>query len=137
MKTKLLPCPFCGSEAKRIRSVATCGGVRCSGCPAMIVAATPKAAVTAWNARMYGGFASANVFRRVGYDDGSEESEVAREWLRKVASSKLTPGQLHRDLGVPAGSELPARKLRAAAKLPGAIGKRARFALNLRKGGKL
>lgn len=43
------------------------------------------------------------------------------------------PGQLHRDLGIPQGKKIPAKKLAAAAKKPGKIGQRARFAETLKK----
>ena len=43
------------------------------------------------------------------------------------------PGQLHKDLGVPAGKKIPASKLAAAAKKPGKVGQRARFAQTLKK----
>lgn len=42
------------------------------------------------------------------------------------------PGQLHRDLGVPQGKKIPASKLNAAAKRPGKVGQRARFAKELK-----
>jgi len=42
------------------------------------------------------------------------------------------PGQLHRDLGVPQGEKIPAKKLAAAAKKGGKIGQRARFAQTLK-----
>ena len=38
------------------------------------------------------------------------------------------PGQLHKDLGVPKGKKIPEKKLEAAAKKPGKVGQRARFA---------
>jgi hypothetical protein len=43
------------------------------------------------------------------------------------------PGQLHKDLGVPQGKEIPAKKLKAAAKKSGKVGQRARFAETLKK----
>jgi len=43
------------------------------------------------------------------------------------------PGQLHKDLGVPQGKKIPAGKLAAAAKKPGKVGQRARFAETLKK----
>lgn len=43
------------------------------------------------------------------------------------------PGQLHRDLNVPKGQKIPASKLQAAAKRPGKVGQRARFAETLKK----
>ena len=42
-------------------------------------------------------------------------------------------GALHRALHVPAGKKIPLKKLRAAAKKPGKLGKRARLALVLRR----
>ena len=41
------------------------------------------------------------------------------------------PGALHEMLGVPKGQKIPVNKLKAAAKKPGLLGKRARFALTL------
>lgn len=43
------------------------------------------------------------------------------------------PGQLHKDLGVPQGKKIPEKKLEAAAKKPGKVGQRARFAETLKK----
>jgi hypothetical protein len=47
------------------------------------------------------------------------------------------PGALHSDLGVPQGKKIPPGKIAAAAKKPGKVGQRARFAetlAGLRKG---
>jgi len=52
------------------------------------------------------------------------------KWIQKAIKK---PGQLHRDLGVPQGQKIPAAKLAAAAKRPGKIGQRARFAQSLKK----
>ena len=38
------------------------------------------------------------------------------------------PGALHEQLGVPMGEKIPAKKLAKAAKAPGKLGQRARFA---------
>lgn len=38
------------------------------------------------------------------------------------------PGALHEQLGVPKGEKIPAKKLAKAAKAPGKLGQRARFA---------
>jgi hypothetical protein len=43
------------------------------------------------------------------------------------------PGALHKELGVPAGKKIPAKKLKAAAKKKGVEGKRARLAETLSK----
>ena len=50
-----------------------------------------------------------------------------------IQSAIKHPGALHRDLGVPQGQKIPAAKLAAAAKKPGKIGQRARFAQTLKK----
>lgn len=42
------------------------------------------------------------------------------------------PGALHRELGVPQGKKIPAKKLAAAAKKGGKLGQRARLAQTLK-----
>lgn len=42
------------------------------------------------------------------------------------------PGALHRELGVPQGKKIPAKKLASAAKKGGKLGERARFAEELK-----
>lgn len=49
-----------------------------------------------------------------------------------IAGAIKKPGELHRDLGVPQGQKIPAKKLEAAAGKPGKVGQRARFAEELR-----
>jgi hypothetical protein len=49
-----------------------------------------------------------------------------------IKSAIKKPGQLHRDLGVPQGQKIPAKKLKAAAKKGGKVGQRARFAETLK-----
>ena len=49
-----------------------------------------------------------------------------------IASAIKKPGQLHKDLGVPAGKKIPAGKLAAAAKKGGKVGQRARLAQTLK-----
>jgi hypothetical protein len=49
-----------------------------------------------------------------------------------IASAIKKPGQLHKDLGVPAGKKIPAGKLAAAAKKGGKVGQRARLAKTLK-----
>jgi hypothetical protein len=53
-----------------------------------------------------------------------------RKSVRKVAAHR---GALHRMLKVSVKKKIPLRKLRWAAKQPGLLGKRARFALNVRR----
>lgn len=43
------------------------------------------------------------------------------------------PGALHKKLGVPQGKKIPLKKIKAAEKKPGLLGKEARFADTLRK----
>jgi hypothetical protein len=50
-----------------------------------------------------------------------------------IAKAIKKPGQLHKDLGVPQGKKIPAKKLAAAAKKKGKVGQRARFAETLKK----
>lgn len=42
------------------------------------------------------------------------------------------PGALHEQMGIPMGKKIPAKKLAAAAKKPGKLGQRARFAETLK-----
>ena len=53
-----------------------------------------------------------------------------KNWIQSAIKK---PGQLHKDLGVPQGKKIPAGKLAAAAKKPGKVGQRARFAETLKK----
>ena len=55
---------------------------------------------------------------------------MAKDFIQKAIKK---PGQLHKDLGVPQGQKIPAGKLAAAAKKPGKVGQRARFAQTLKK----
>lgn len=55
---------------------------------------------------------------------------MAKNW---IAGAIKKPGQLHKDLGVPAGKKIPASKLAAAAKQKGKVGQRARLAVTLGK----
>jgi hypothetical protein len=48
-----------------------------------------------------------------------------------IAGAIKKPGALHRELGVAAGRKIPAKKLAAAAKKPGVLGRRARLAQTL------
>lgn len=52
------------------------------------------------------------------------------KWIQKMHMKK---GALHKEMGVPAGKKIPAKKLAAAAKKGGKLGKRARLAETLKK----
>ena len=54
------------------------------------------------------------------------------KWIHK-ALPKSSKGKLHKELGVPEGKKIPAKKLKAAAKKSGVEGKRARLAETLKK----
>lgn len=77
--------------------------------------------------------------RRKARRDNTDFTEYAEggmaggKWIQKMGMKK---GALHEELGVPTGEKIPAKKLTAAAKKPGVIGKRARLAQTLKKLGK-
>lgn len=54
---------------------------------------------------------------------------MAEKWIQKAISK---PGALRKAMGVKAGEKTPAKKLSAAAKKPGVMGKRARLAKTLK-----
>ena len=54
---------------------------------------------------------------------------MAEKWIQKAIKK---PGQLHKDLGVPAGKKIPESKLKAAAAKGGKVGQRARLAETLK-----
>ena len=49
-----------------------------------------------------------------------------------IAGAIKKPGALHKEMGVPQGKKIPAKKLAAAAKKPGKLGQRARLAETLK-----
>ena len=49
-----------------------------------------------------------------------------------IAGAIKKPGALHKQLGVPEGKKIPAKKLAKAAKAPGKLGQRARLAETLK-----
>ena len=53
-----------------------------------------------------------------------------KNWIQKAIKK---PGSLRKSLKVKKGDKIPASKLRSAAKKPGKLGQRARFAKTLRK----
>lgn len=53
-----------------------------------------------------------------------------KKWIQGAIKH---PGALHKELGVPLDKKIPAKKLSAAAKKGGKIGKRARLAETLKK----
>jgi hypothetical protein len=55
---------------------------------------------------------------------------MAKKW---IAGAIKHPGALHKEMGVPAGKKIPAKKLDKAAKAGGKLGQRARLAKTLKK----
>jgi hypothetical protein len=55
------------------------------------------------------------------------------EKKRWISSAIKKPGALHKQLGVPEGKKIPAKKLSAAAEKGGKLGQRARLAQTLKK----
>ena len=51
---------------------------------------------------------------------------------KRISKAIEHPGALHKELHVPEGKKIPAKKLAAAAKKPGVEGKRARLAETLK-----
>lgn len=58
---------------------------------------------------------------------------MAKNWIAGAVKNK---GGLHRALGVPEGKKIPAKKVAAAARKPGKVGKEARLAETLGKLGR-
>lgn len=58
---------------------------------------------------------------------------MAKNWIAGATKNK---GALHRALGVPEGTRIPAKKVAAAAQKGGTLGKQARLAETLGKLGK-
>lgn len=55
---------------------------------------------------------------------------MAEKWIQGAIKKK---GALHKEMGIPEGKKIPAKKLESAAKKPGKEGQRARLAETLRK----
>ena len=56
-------------------------------------------------------------------------SRSKKNWIAGATKNK---GGLHKSLGVPEGKKIPAKKISAAAKKPGKVGKQARLAQTLK-----
>ena len=56
---------------------------------------------------------------------------MAEKWIQKTGIAKHK-GALHKELGVPEGKKIPAKKLAKAAKAGGKEGRRARLAETLK-----
>ena len=56
---------------------------------------------------------------------------MSEKWIQK-ALPKSSKNKLHKALGVPQGEKIPVKKLKAAEKKPGKVGKEARLAETLK-----
>lgn len=65
-------------------------------------------------------------------NDNDADDKGKRHKKNWIAGAIKHPGALHRELGVKAGSKIPAKKLRAAASKGGKLGRRARLAETLK-----
>jgi len=54
---------------------------------------------------------------------------MAKKWIKGAIKH---PGALHKQLGIPQGEKIPAKRLAKAAKAKGTLGKRARLAQTLK-----
>jgi len=67
----------------------------------------------------------------MGAGTNTSDKPAVKKWIQKAVPDK-NAGKLHDMLGVPEGQTIPLSTLQDAAKKPGLIGQRARFALNVR-----
>ena len=58
---------------------------------------------------------------------------MAKKWIKGAIKH---PGALHKQLGVPVGKKIPEKKLEAAEKKGGTLGRRARLAETLKRFGR-
>ena len=65
-------------------------------------------------------------------DDPNTVVKYAKGGKLDISKAIKKPGALHAQLGVPQGEKIPAKKLAKAAKAPGKLGQRARFAETLK-----
>lgn len=61
-------------------------------------------------------------------DKPQDVTMYAKGGKLNISKAIKKPGALHEQLGVPQGEKIPASKLASAAKAPGKLGQRARFA---------
>ena len=61
-------------------------------------------------------------------DNPNVVTEYAKGNKLNIAKAIKKPGALHEQMGVPKGKKIPAKALAKAAKAPGKLGQRARFA---------
>lgn len=90
---------------------------------------SPAAMVTPAQLRREEGYAKADMMaKRPGRAEGGKT-----KWIQSAIKK---PGALHKQLGVPEGEKIPAKKLAKAAEKGGKLGKRARLAETLKRLGK-
>lgn len=66
--------------------------------------------------------------RGMGDMKASKMPKMAKGGKLNIAKAIKKPGALHEQMGVPKGKKIPAKALAKAAKAPGKLGQRARFA---------
>ena len=59
---------------------------------------------------------------------------MAKKDKKFIQKAIKKPGSLRKSLGIKKGKKIPASKLKAAAKKPGKLGQRARFAITMARG---
>lgn len=65
-------------------------------------------------------------------DNPNKVDVYAKGGKLDISKAIKKPGALHAQLGVPQGKKIPAKTLASAAKAPGKLGQRARFAQTLK-----
>ena len=73
------------------------------------------------------------VKKKKSFPDVSGDGKITKKDILMARGVIKKPGSLRKSLNVKKGEKIPAAKLKAAAKKPGKLGQRARFAITLGK----
>ena len=73
------------------------------------------------------------VKKKKSFPDVSGDGKITKKDILMARGVIKKPGSLRKSLGIEKGKKIPASKLKAAAKKPGKLGQRARFAITLGK----
>ena len=73
------------------------------------------------------------VKKKKSFPDVSGDGKITKKDILMARGVIKKPGSLRKSLNVKKGEKIPASKLKAAAKKPGKLGQRARFAITLGK----
>ena len=71
--------------------------------------------------------------KKKSFPDVSGDGKITKKDILMARGVIKKPGSLIKSLGIEKGKTIPAAKLKAAAKKPGKLGQRARFAITLGK----